>query len=152
MNTPTMTSTKWWPGEMGRYANHALIYARLKIKSKDYGVMPFIVQIRNMDTHKHMQGVECGNLGPKLGMINKDNGWLTLKDVRIPRDQMLQRFMKVDRDGEVSVQGDLKILYSTMMATRMYIVTTAREFLAKGLTIGLRYSVCRRQFKNISGS
>ena len=27
MNTPTMTSTKWWPGELGRFANHAIIYA-----------------------------------------------------------------------------------------------------------------------------
>ena len=65
--------------------------------------MPFIVQIRNMDTHKYISGVECGNLGPKLGFFSKDNGWLTLKDVRIPRDQMLQRFMKVDREGSVSM-------------------------------------------------
>ena len=59
--------------------------------------------------------------------------------------------MKVDRDGSVSVEGDLRILYSTMVITRMYMISVQRQYLGKGLTIGLRYSVCRRQFKNISG-
>ena len=27
ISTPTMTSTKWWPGDMGRMANHALVFA-----------------------------------------------------------------------------------------------------------------------------
>ncbi len=42
-------STKWWIGEMGQFANHALIFARLIIKDKesddvtDYGIAPFIV-------------------------------------------------------------------------------------------------------------
>ena len=31
INTPTITATKWWPGDMGRYANFALVYARLII-------------------------------------------------------------------------------------------------------------------------
>lgn len=45
--TPTITSTKWWPGDMGRFANHALVFARLIIidegEKNDYGVLPFIV-------------------------------------------------------------------------------------------------------------
>lgn len=61
IHTPTNTATKWWPGEMGRYANHALVFARLQItedgEMNDYGVCPFVVQIRDMDTHKWMKGV-----------------------------------------------------------------------------------------------
>jgi len=80
IHTPTNTATKWWPGEMGRYANHALVFARLQITDdgdmNDYGVCPFVVQIRDMDTHKWMKGVQCGDMGPKLGYIGKDNGWL----------------------------------------------------------------------------
>ena len=104
-----------------------------------------------MNTHKYMKGIKCGDMGPKLGYLAKDNGWLTMKDVRIPRDQMLQRFMKVDRDGSVSIEGDLRILYSTMVTTRTYMLSAARQYFGKALTIALRYSVCRRQFKNISG-
>jgi acyl-CoA oxidase len=122
--------------------------ARLQIISdghtNDYGVCPFIVQIRDMKTHKHMPGIKTGDMGPKLGYNMKDNGWMTMKDVRIPRDQLFQRFIKVDREGNVSVQGDLRILYSTMLVTRYFMISSTRQYLAKGLTIALRYSVCRR--------
>ena len=33
-----------------------------------------------------MAGIKCGDMGPKLGFYNKDNGWMTMEDVRIPRD------------------------------------------------------------------
>jgi acyl-CoA oxidase len=36
-----------------------------------------------------MPGIECGDMGPKLGYVGKDNGWMTMKDVRIPRSNML---------------------------------------------------------------
>lgn len=108
LNTPTISATKWWPGELGRMANHALVMARLIIKDddgeeNDYGVCPFIVQIRDMDTHRYMPGCECGDMGRKLGYHSKDNGWLTLTNVRIPRNQMLQRFISVDREGSVTI-------------------------------------------------
>jgi len=80
IHSPTMTSTKWWPGDMGRYANFALVMARLVIESdgekNDYGVVPFIVQIRSLEDHKYMPGVKCGDMGPKFGYHSKDNGWL----------------------------------------------------------------------------
>ena len=51
INTPTITATKWWPGDMGRFANHALVMARLIIEDdgekNDYGIAPFIVPMRD---------------------------------------------------------------------------------------------------------
>lgn len=38
INSPTITSTKYWPGDMGKNATHAVVYARLRIGDKDYGV------------------------------------------------------------------------------------------------------------------
>ena len=48
LDTPTLSATKWWPGEMGRMANFALVFARLTIPDEDgdineYGIVPFIV-------------------------------------------------------------------------------------------------------------
>ena len=77
---------------MGRMANFAVVFARLVIEGNDYGVVPFIVQIRDRDTHKHMPGIKSGDMGPKMGYNSKDNGWLTFDHVRIPRDQLLQKF------------------------------------------------------------
>jgi acyl-CoA oxidase len=149
LSTPTITSTKWWPGDMGRFANHALVFAQLIIEDEDgernhYGVNPFIVQIRDRDTHKHLPGVKTGDMGPKLGFLSKDNGWMTLDKVRIPRANMPSRFVKVDRDGSFSIEGDLRILFSTMLKTRFSIIALGNRALLGPITIACRYSVVRR--------
>lgn len=48
-----------------------------------------------------MPGVEVGDIGPKLGFASKDNGYCALKNVRIPRNQMLMRYITCDKDGNV---------------------------------------------------
>ena len=45
VHSPTITSTKWWPGSLGQSANHGMVYGRLIINGKDYGVHNFMVQV-----------------------------------------------------------------------------------------------------------
>lgn len=123
IHTPVPEATKWWPGELGRYATHAVVFAQLLIPDDDgdvnkYGVAPFIVQLRSLKDHKHLSGVKTGDMGPKLGYKGKDNGWATFEQVRIPRDQMLQKFVQVDREGTFSIEGDLREMYAVMMFIR----------------------------------
>lgn len=47
IHSPTVTSTKYWPGGLGRWANHALVFARCIVEDNDYGVASFIVPIRD---------------------------------------------------------------------------------------------------------
>mmetsp|Transcript_10859 Transcript_10859/g.16486 ORF Transcript_10859/g.16486 Transcript_10859/m.16486 type:complete len:112 (+) Transcript_10859:352-687(+) len=101
-----------------------------------------------------MPGIDSGDMGGsenKWGFNSKDNGWLTFDQVRIPRDQMLSRFMSVDREGGVSIDGDMRILYSTMLRTRVELVLGTKYLLLASILVATRYSVVRRQFKNISG-
>ena len=63
--------------------------ARLIIDDQDYGVQFFIVPIRDANTHEHLPGIEVGDMGPKIGYNSKDNGFLSLKNVRIPRANMV---------------------------------------------------------------
>ena len=42
----------------------------------DYGVQPFIVQIRDRETHEPLPGIEVGDIGTKLGYNSIDNGYL----------------------------------------------------------------------------
>ena len=156
LHTPSIDATKWWPGEMAHHANYALVFARLLIPDEegeinDYGIAPFIVQIRDTDTHKHMPGVKTGNLGPKFGYHDKDNGWMTLDRVRVPRSQLLQGITSVDREGTFSLNSDPRILYSTMLKTRVLIICGNTLPLLACALIVLRYSIVRRQFRNISG-
>jgi len=68
------------------------------------------------------KGIKCGDMGPKLGWNSKENGWLIFDNVRIPRSNLLSRFINVDREGSFSIDGDLRVLYSTMMGIRSMLI------------------------------
>jgi acyl-CoA oxidase len=38
-----------------------------------------------------MPGIELGDLGSKIGMTSKDNGFMRFKNVKIPRFNMFSR-------------------------------------------------------------
>jgi acyl-CoA oxidase len=60
-----------------------------------------MVPIRDMETHVLLPGVLAGDIGPKIGYTTKDNGFLRMKNVRIPRENMLQKFTSVQADGTI---------------------------------------------------
>ena len=38
IHSPTTTSAKYWPGDLGRMTSNAIVFARLIIDGDDYGV------------------------------------------------------------------------------------------------------------------
>ena len=89
INTPSITATKWWPGELSVCATHAVLCAKLIIDGDDYGVQFFVIQIRKPQTHEVVEGIEVGDMGTKLGFNSKDNGFIRFKDYRIPRENLV---------------------------------------------------------------
>lgn len=144
INSPTLTSTKFWPGDMGKTSNYGIVYARLISNGKDNGVQPFLVQMRDSITYEPLTGIEVGDIGPKFGYQSKDNGYQIFRNVRIPRDNLLKRFSEVDREGNFKVKGDQRALYSIMLFTRVQIIGYASFALNQSLLIATRYSVIRR--------
>ena len=67
------------------------------------------------------------------------------------KEEIRKMVAEVDRDGSVSIEGDLRIIYSTMLKTRFSIISGGSSTLLVATLIACRYSVVRRQFKNISG-
>ena len=74
LNTPNIMAYKWWPGTLGRTANHAMVIARLLIPNphnpseiKDYGIHNFLVPLRDVETHRLLPGVVTRDIGPKIG-------------------------------------------------------------------------------------
>ena len=43
IHTPNIKATKFWPGALGLHSTHAIVFARLIVDGRDYGVKPFIV-------------------------------------------------------------------------------------------------------------
>ena len=69
------------------------------LKGHKRGPHPFIVQLRDEETHRPLKGIKVGEIGPKLGMNANDNGFLGFDQHRIPRDHMLMKNAKVLSDG-----------------------------------------------------
>ena len=76
VNTPSLDAMKWWPGDLSLFSSHGLLMGQLYSNGVCYGVAPFFIQIRDTETHKLLPGLECGDIGPKLGYGSKDNGYL----------------------------------------------------------------------------
>ena len=51
------------------------------MKDKDYGPQTFIVPIRSMEDFLPLPGVEVGDIGPKHGYQNMDNGYAIFTNV-----------------------------------------------------------------------
>ncbi len=63
IHSPSLTSTKYWPGAIGFVSSHTILMARMIIDGKDHGVKPFMVQIRSLDDFKPLPGIELGDIG-----------------------------------------------------------------------------------------
>jgi len=160
VNSPTLTSGKFWPGTLGRTANYAMVIARLIDGSGvDRGIHNFLVPLRCPRTHELLPGVVTGDVGPKIGYNAMDNGFAYFNEVKIPRRNMAMRFASVDERGRYSknnnnnnnnADGDgngasEKVAYITMMQVRAHICNEAGKNLAMATTIAVRYSAVRRQ-------
>ncbi|OMJ17590.1 Peroxisomal acyl-coenzyme A oxidase 1, partial [Smittium culicis] len=148
VNSPTLTSTKWWIGTLGVSATHAVVMAQLIVKGEHIGLYPIIVQIRSMDDHKPLPGVSVGDIGPKMGYNSIDNGYLNFNNIRVPRFNLLQKYISVAKGGVVSKMKNIdpRVTYGTMVYVRANISRNMGHQLAKGVTIAVRYTSVRRQF------
>jgi len=147
LHSPSLTASKWWIGGLGRSADHAAVMAQLIINGKKYGPHPFVVPLRDLKTRQPLPGRTIGDIGPKVGYLMTDNGFLLLDHVRIPHNHFLAKYSQVDPNtGEFSKPAHPQLAYGTMTFIRAGIVRSARDVIARAATIAIRYCAIRRQF------
>ncbi|EJD36707.1 acyl-CoA oxidase [Auricularia subglabra TFB-10046 SS5] len=149
LHSPTLTSTKWWIGGLGRTATHAVVQAQLHLQGKALGPHLFFVQLRSLEDHSTLPGRTIGDIGPKaLGAHQAvDHGFLRFDSVRIPRFNMLSKFAKVTREGQYVQPPHAKLVYGGMLYIRAQMNHHAVWLLGKAITISIRYCTIRRQGK-----
>ncbi|OCK80888.1 acyl-CoA oxidase [Lepidopterella palustris CBS 459.81] len=149
IHSPHLTASKWWIGSLGLTANYAVVMAQLIIDGKPYGPHPFVVQIRDLETHEPLENVHVGDIGPKFGYNTMDNGFLLFNKVKIPHVNMLAKFSRVDPNTNKYVRpSSPSLVYGTLTWVRSTIVLQAGGVLARGVTIATRYCAIRRQFQD----
>jgi acyl-CoA oxidase len=115
----------------------------------NHGPQPFIVQIRDMKTHKPLPGIAVGDIGPKYGYASMDNGYALFDGFKVPHSAMLSRYSMVDPNTcTYSKPANPAVVYGSLTAVRAKIVMRARMVLARAVTIAVRYTAIRRQFSD----
>ncbi len=90
---------KFWIGGAAKTSNTAAIFAQLYIEGKCYGPHAFLVPIRNKETHMSFPGIILGDCGKKIGHDTIDNGFIIFENYRIPKENMLNRFSNITKEG-----------------------------------------------------
>ncbi|KAJ7857076.1 peroxisomal oxidase [Mycena olivaceomarginata] len=153
IHSPTLTSTKWWIGALGKTATHGVIQAKLILPGgKDMGLHLFFIQLRSLDTHKVLPGRIIGDIGPKA-LTSTDQGFARFDHVRIPlKENMLSKFAGVMDEGKYVTPPHVKLSYGGAGPSRRVWLIIQRLLTCKssyfnhpGAAIAIRYATVRRQ-------
>ncbi len=150
IHTPTESARKAYIGNAARDGEMLVVFARLITQGEDYGISPFLVPIRD-GQGKLMDGVRIVDHGDKVGLNGVDNGRVSFEYVRIPRENLLNRFADVAADGTYSSPIDKEsrrffTMLGTLVGGRIGIGLTSLSVAKNALTIAIRYANRRRQF------
>jgi acyl-CoA oxidase len=101
VNSPTVLSQKYWITNGFRHSTHAMVFGQTIVSGKSEGVGAFLVPIRDEKLNER-KGVTITDMGVKMGVNGVDNAALTFDHVRIPRENMMNRYSDVDETGKFS--------------------------------------------------
>jgi acyl-CoA oxidase len=150
IHTPNEYARKEYIGNAALHGQMATVFAKLILDGKDYGVSAFVVPLRDKNGALH-KGVTIKDCGRKLGLNGVDNGVIYFNQVRIPKDNMLDRFASVNEEGkfESPISSDNRRFFTmlgTLVGGRIGIPRSGNAAAKSGLTIAIRYGDKRRQF------
>ena len=150
VDSPTPSATKDYIGNAAAHATVAAVYAQLVTRGENHGVHCFLVPIRDAKGQT-CEGVEIGDDRHKGGLGGVDNGRLSFHQVRIPRENLLNKYGDVAEDGTYSSPiEDVNRRFFTMLGTlvrgRISVGGSALAAAEVALSIAGRYALERRQF------
>ncbi|PWN53213.1 acyl-CoA oxidase [Violaceomyces palustris] len=147
IHTPEPSAGKCWIGGSGMTATHGIVMANLVIRQRSYGMHPFLVPLRDLETHRLLPGRSILEMGCKYGAPAMDNGYIRFDNVRVPRTHLLQRFQTVDERGNyVERNSQSKVMIrGTMTLVRVGLCEIAAHHASRATVIAIRYATVRRQ-------
>uniref|UniRef100_A0A8D2E571 Acyl-CoA oxidase like n=1 Tax=Theropithecus gelada TaxID=9565 RepID=A0A8D2E571_THEGE len=149
IDTPCENAEKMYIGN-AMYRNYAAVFAQLIVDGRSQGPHCFIVLVRDENGSLY-PGVTAIDRMYKEGLHDVDNGILIFDKVRIPRENLLDKFGSVAPDRQYhSPMRNKSARFSAMLAaltpSRLAVAFQAMGAMKLGLTIAVRDSHSRRQF------
>lgn len=150
VHTPNESARKTYIGNAACHAQAATVFAKLINNNVDHGVCAFVVPLRDKQNNL-LKGVRIEDCGHKMGLNGVDNGRIWFDQVEIPFDNLLDRFVQIDKEGQfqTSIPNEGKRFFTmlgTLVGGRIGIPKSALSAAKSGLTIAIKYASHRAQF------
>lgn len=150
LHTPHGGARKDYIGNAARHGRIATVFAQLEIGGESHGVHAFLVPVRG-ENGEPLPGVYIEDCGEKLGLNGVDNGRLGFDRVRVPLENLLDRFAQVAPDGSYSspIASPSKRFFTmlgTLVGGRVTVACVSLSAAKSALAIAVRYGARRRQF------
>lgn len=145
VTTPTTQSQKYWITNSVNHANYALVFGQTIVRGKNEGVNAVLVRIRD-DQMKPMSGVTIVDMGLKMGLNGVDNGALFFDKVRVPRENMMNRYSDVDENGNFTsetshIPSRFFKVTERLLSGRLCIASLAMGATRSSIYIGIKYAM-----------
>src|SRR4051812_22715856 len=150
VHTPHEDARKDYIGNAARDGRMAVVFAQLITGGEERGVHALLVPIR--DEHgEPCNGVRLEDCGEKLGLNGVDNGRIWFDHVRIPRENLLDKYAQVSEDGTYfsPIENPTKRFFTmigTLIQGRISVCGASISASKVALTIAVRRALERRQF------
>ncbi|KQM81585.1 acyl-CoA dehydrogenase [Agromyces sp. Leaf222] len=154
IDTPFRGAWKDYLGNAAVHGTAAVVFAQLITKGVNHGVHAFYVPLRNAKGG-FLKGIGGEDDGLKGGLNGIDNGRLHFTNVRVPRENLLNRYGSVAEDGtyssSISSPGRrFFTMLGTLVQGRVSLDGAATAASAAALAIAVTYGNQRRQFNAAS--
>jgi len=149
IDTAAPDAYKDYIGNAAQHGELAVVFAQLVVGGESHGVHAVLVPIR-VDGQP-APGVRIEDDGPKMGLNGVDNGRLWFDGVRVPRENLLNRFADITPDGryESPIENASRRFFTmlgTLVQGRVSVGGAGITAAKVALTIATRYAERRRQF------
>jgi acyl-CoA oxidase len=150
VETPRDEDRKDYIGNAARDGRLAAVFCQLSVGGEARGVHCLLVPIRDADGEV-AAGVRIEDCGEKLGLNGVDNGRIWFDAVRVPRENLLDRYAQVSPDGEYTspIENQNRRFFTmlgTLIQGRISVGGASISATKAALTIAVRHALRRRQF------
>ncbi|MCP4439936.1 MAG: acyl-CoA oxidase [Aureispira sp.] len=150
VHSPTLSSGKDYIGNAALHGQMASVFAQLIVAGENHGVHAVLVPLRDKKGVL-TKGVKIEDCAYKLGLNGVDNGRIWFDQVRVPRENLLNRFGNIDERGNYSspIEKPAKRFFTmlgTLVGGRICVPRAGLSAAKSSLTIAVRYALQRRQF------